>query len=57
MRTLIDVASEPGITDEQLSRAVEDALGRGLVREPELKKAVAKTASAARLEHLAARIG
>jgi predicted transcriptional regulator of viral defense system len=56
-RTLIDVAAEPGITEEQLSRAVEDALQRGLVRESELRKAVAKTASAARLGRLAALIG
>jgi predicted transcriptional regulator of viral defense system len=57
LRTLIDMAAEPGVTEEQLSRAVDDALRRGLVRESELKKAVGKTPSAARLERLAALIG
>lgn len=57
LRTLIDVASEPGITHEQLSRAVENALRRGLTRESELRKAVAKTVAAARLERVAALIG
>lgn len=47
LRTLIDVAREPGVTDEQLSRAVGDALRRGLVRESALRSA------AAHLERLA----
>jgi predicted transcriptional regulator of viral defense system len=56
LRTLLDVASESGVTEEQLSRAVDDALRRGLVRESELK-ALAKTAPAAHLKRLAALIG
>jgi predicted transcriptional regulator of viral defense system len=49
LRTLLDVAGAKTVTDEQLSRAVDDALERGLVRKLKLEAAVRNTPGAARL--------
>lgn len=49
LRTLLDVAAAKTVTDEQLSRAVDDALERGLVRKSKLEVAVRNTPGAARL--------
>jgi hypothetical protein len=49
LRTLLDVAGAKTVTDEQLSRAVDDALERGLVRKSKLEAAVRKSPDAARL--------
>ncbi|MCX5659622.1 MAG: hypothetical protein NTW19_07855 [Planctomycetota bacterium] len=57
LRALIDVATGPGVADEQLERAIQDALRRGLVRASVLKKAIAKALPAKRREHFAALIG
>ncbi len=57
LRTLEDLAGGPGITDEQLDRAIRDALRRGLVRESVLKKAVGKAMPPARRERFASLIG
>lgn len=53
LRTLLDVASGPGITDEQLNRAIRDALRRGLVRESVLKRELDKVMSSARRDRIA----
>jgi len=57
LRTLIDVAAAPGVTDEQLDRAIQDALRRGLVRESILKKAFGDAPPSKRLRRFAAVIG
>ncbi len=49
LRTLLDVAGAKTVTDEQLSRAVDDALERGLVRKSKLEAAVRKIPGASRL--------
>jgi predicted transcriptional regulator of viral defense system len=38
MRTLLDAARDPSITDEQLEQAIQDAVRRGLVREAVLRR-------------------
>ncbi len=57
LRTLIDASADPGITDEQLDRAIQDSIARGLVRKFALKKAIDKVVPAHRREHVAALIG
>jgi len=49
IRTLIDVASAKTVTDEQLSKAVDDAIDRGLVRRSKLEAAARATPAASRL--------
>lgn len=57
LRTLIDVATGPGFANEQLERAIQDALRRGMVRESVLKRAIAKALPAKRRHYFAALIG
>ena len=57
LRTLVDVAATPGITDEQLDRAIQDALRRGLVRESVLRKAIGEAFPPNRRERFAANPG
>jgi len=57
LRTLRDLAAGPGITDEQLERAIREALRRGLVRELVLKQELTKAMSPARHERFASLIG
>ena len=40
LRTLTDVAKANSVTDEQLAKAVDDALRRGMVRPSDLKAAI-----------------
>lgn len=49
LRTLLDVASARTVTDEQLAKAVDDALERGLVRKSKLEAAARNVPDAARL--------
>jgi predicted transcriptional regulator of viral defense system len=49
LRTLLDVARGKTVTDEQLGRAVDDALEKGLVRRSKLETAVRDTPGASRL--------
>jgi predicted transcriptional regulator of viral defense system len=56
-RTLRDVAGDPSITDEQLERAIQDALRRGLVRESILKQELTPAMLPARRERFASLIG
>lgn len=49
LRTLLDVAGARTVTDEQLGRAVEDALERGLVRKSKLEAAVRGAPGAMRI--------
>ncbi len=57
LRTLRDLAAGPGITDEQLDRAIRDALQRGLVRKSVLQPALNNAMSPARRERFALMIG
>lgn len=57
LRTLIDVARDPGITDEQMDRAVRDAIRRGLVRESVLKNELYTELPLNRRERLASLAG
>lgn len=57
LRTLIDAATTSSVTDEQLERAIQDALRRGLVRESILRTAIGKALPAKRRNHFAALIG
>lgn len=57
LRTLIDAATDPGITDAQLDRAMKDALRRGMVRQSVLKKAIGEVLPSNRREHFAALMG
>ena len=50
LRTLQDLATGPGITDEQLDRAIGDAIRRGLARGSILKQELSKLMSPARRE-------
>lgn len=56
-RTLRDVACDPSITDEQVERAIQDALRRGLVRESILKQELIPAMPPARRERFASLIG
>jgi predicted transcriptional regulator of viral defense system len=49
LRTLLDVATSKTVTDEQLVKAVNDALTRGLVRRSKLATAARNTPAASRL--------
>jgi predicted transcriptional regulator of viral defense system len=49
MRTLLDVAADASVSDEQLAKAVEDASEKGLVRLSKLQEAVRQTPGASRL--------
>src|ERR1035437_1597419 len=51
LRTLTDVAASPSVTDEQLAKAVHDALRRGLIRQAELKETIKRGPKASRLGH------
>jgi predicted transcriptional regulator of viral defense system len=57
LRTLVDVATATGVTDEQLDRAIQDAIRRGLVRESILKKVMNKALPANRRKHVAVLTG
>ncbi|MHC4844955.1 MAG: type IV toxin-antitoxin system AbiEi family antitoxin domain-containing protein [Planctomycetota bacterium] len=54
LRTILDVAAEPRFPAEQLDRAVEDALRRGLVRRSRLKQALNDCSTDTAHERLAA---
>jgi len=55
LRTLIDVAASDTVTGEQLARAIDDALQRGLVRRAKLESAAKTFPEASRLlQHLKA---
>ncbi len=55
LRTLIDVATGDTVTGEQLARAIDDALQRGLVRRAKLESAAKAFPEASRLlQHLKA---
>jgi predicted transcriptional regulator of viral defense system len=56
-RTLRDVAGDPSITDEQLERAIQDSLRRGLVRESILKQELTAAMPPARRQRFASLIG
>jgi predicted transcriptional regulator of viral defense system len=49
LRTLLDAANAKTVTDEQLAKAVDDALERGLVRQSKLDAAARKMPGASRL--------
>jgi hypothetical protein len=49
LRTLLDVAAGQTVTGEQLGRAVDDALQRGLVRKSNLEAAAKASPDTARL--------
>jgi len=57
LRTLLDAARDSGITDEQLDRAIRDAIRRGLVRQSVLKQELGNAMPAARRERLASLLG
>lgn len=57
LRTLLDVADEGQLSREQLGRAVEDALARGLVRRRQLEVAVRAAGAPATRAHLAEALG
>jgi len=52
LRTLTDAATSPSVPQEQLERAVEDALERGLVRKSQLSKAQADSPVLQRLSRI-----
>lgn len=56
-RTLLDLASGPGITDEQLGLGIHQALQRGLVRKSVLQPALDNAMSPARRERFTSIIG
>jgi predicted transcriptional regulator of viral defense system len=49
LRTLSDSAASSSVSDEQLARAVDDALRRGLVRQTQLTEAAKRGGKASRL--------
>jgi predicted transcriptional regulator of viral defense system len=49
LRTLLDVAAAKTVTSEQLAKAVDDAIERGLVRRSKLEAAVRSNPAASRL--------
>lgn len=49
LRTLIDAALSTSVSDEQLAKAVDDAMRRGLVRAAVLKKEIARVSGVSRL--------
>jgi predicted transcriptional regulator of viral defense system len=54
LRTLVDVATESSVTDEQLGKAIQEAMERGMVRKSKLAAAAAGAPGASRiLRHLA----
>lgn len=55
LRTLLDVAADPSVPDDQLQQALSDALARGLVRRSVLDSAFART-HVQRLGELLARV-
>lgn len=57
LRTIQDLAAGRDITDEQLDRAIRDALQRGLVREPVLRRVLGEVMPPARRKRFAALIG
>lgn len=57
LRTLRDLAAGPGITVEQLERAVRDAIQRGLARESVIKQTVGKALPSSRRKRFASLIG
>ncbi len=57
LQTLRDAATVPGVTDEQLDRAITEAIRRGLVRESILKQALGHVLSPARRQHLVSLAG
>jgi hypothetical protein len=52
LRTLVDAAAGDSVSTEQLLRAVEDALERGLVRRAKLIEAAAKHRAGERLARI-----
>jgi predicted transcriptional regulator of viral defense system len=57
LRTIIDVATESTVTDEQLGKAIQEAMERGMVRKSKLAVAGAGAPGASRiLRHLAKRV-
>jgi hypothetical protein len=52
-RTLADAARTPGVTDEQLARAVDDALRHGMVRAAALRALLPALPRLARVPALA----
>jgi len=54
LRTLIDAAVSTTVSDEQLTKAVEDAEQRGLVSTSVLKKGIARVSRASRLARVLA---
>jgi len=53
LRTLLDATRDSSITDEQLERAVHDAISRGLVRESVLKRELGKVMLPTRRDYFA----
>ena len=51
VRTLIDAAASSTVAEEQLVKAVDDALRRGLVRQGELREIIKRGPSVSRLGH------
>jgi predicted transcriptional regulator of viral defense system len=49
MRTLLDVAADKSVSDEQIAKAVEDATAKGLVRLSKLQEAVRQMPTSSRL--------
>jgi predicted transcriptional regulator of viral defense system len=48
LRTLIDVSASPSVSDEQLAKAVDDAIQRGMVRRSALEKTINRVPIAGR---------
>ena len=52
LRTLTDVVAAASVSDEQLTKAINDALRRGLIRQSDLKGTIRRRSKASRPGHI-----